>query len=138
MFFDQIAFSISWCDFPRNFTGNGLPKMALQFLIVSFQMTSLKLSILLLRFYFHVVLEPLKTNFHRNFLFKRVLGFVTLEFRSFCVERHLYDGRESCRLSCRLKKRLISANLALNSTTGIRKSITLMFISSSRNNFTLL
>ena len=34
-----------------------------------------KLSILL-RFYFHDVLEQLKTNFHTNFHFKRVLGFV--------------------------------------------------------------
>ena len=34
-----------------------------------------KLSILL-RFYFHDVLEQLKTNFHTNFRFKRVLGFV--------------------------------------------------------------
>ena len=34
-----------------------------------------KLSILL-RFYFHGVLEQLKTNFHTNFRFKRVLGFV--------------------------------------------------------------
>ena len=34
-----------------------------------------KLSILA-RFYFHDVLEQLKTNFHTNFCFKRVLGFV--------------------------------------------------------------
>ena len=34
-----------------------------------------KLSILL-RFYFHGVLEQLKTNFQTNFRFKRVLGFV--------------------------------------------------------------
>ena len=34
-----------------------------------------KLSILP-RFYFHDVLEQLKTNFHKNFRFKRVLGFV--------------------------------------------------------------
>ena len=27
-------------------------------------------------FYFHYVLEQLKTNFHTNFRFKRVLGFV--------------------------------------------------------------
>ena len=43
--------------------------------IVGFDMTSLKLSILP-RFYFHDVLEQLKTNFHTNFRFKRVLGFV--------------------------------------------------------------
>ena len=34
-----------------------------------------KLSILL-RFYFHGVLEQLKINFQANFPFKRVLGFV--------------------------------------------------------------
>ena len=34
-----------------------------------------KLSILL-RFYFHDALEQLKTNFHTNFRFKRVLGFL--------------------------------------------------------------
>ena len=37
--------------------------------------TRRKLSILL-RFYFHGVLEQLKTNFQTNFRFKRVLGFV--------------------------------------------------------------
>ena len=31
---------------------------------------------ILLRFYFHGVLEHLKTNFQTNFRFKRVLGFV--------------------------------------------------------------
>ena len=36
---------------------------------------STKLSILP-RFYFHNVSEQLKTNFHTNFRFKRVLGFV--------------------------------------------------------------
>ena len=48
--------------------------------IVGFHMTSLtfkrkKLSILP-RFYFHDALEQLKTNFHTNFRFKMVLGFV--------------------------------------------------------------
>ena len=32
--------------------------------------------LILLRFYFHGVFEQLKTNFQRNFRFKRVLGFV--------------------------------------------------------------
>ena len=40
-----------------------------------FHMTSLKLSILP-RFYFHDVLEQLKTNYLKNFRFKGVLGFV--------------------------------------------------------------
>ena len=38
-----------------------------------------KLSILP-RFYFHEVLEQLKTNFHTTFRFKRVLGFVIIEY----------------------------------------------------------
>ena len=44
----------------------------------SFNVTKIqttKLSILP-RFYFHDVLEQLKTNFHTNFRFKRVPGFV--------------------------------------------------------------
>ena len=50
----------------------------LRLLLVSHDVTKIqttKLSILL-RFYFHDVLEQLKTNFHTNFRFKRVLGFV--------------------------------------------------------------
>ena len=53
-----------------------------------------KLSILL-RFYFHGVLEQFKTNFQTNFRFKRVLT---------------WRPRE---LSCRLKKLLISGNFAI-------------------------
>ena len=53
-----------------------------------------KLSILL-RFYFHGVLEQLKTNFQTNFRFKRVLT---------------WRPRE---LLCRLKKWLISGNFAI-------------------------
>ena len=63
-----------------------------------------KLSILP-RFYFHDVLEQLKNNFHTNFRFKRVLGFLqysTLEFLSFCATRYLHDGQESCHVD--LKK----------------------------------
>ena len=47
----------------------------------------------------HDVLEQLKTNFHKNFRFKRVLGFVieyTLEFLRFWVTRGLHGGQESC------------------------------------------
>ena len=61
-----------------------------------------KLSILL-KFYFHDVLEQLKTNFHTNFCFKRVLGFV-IEYA------FTWRPRE---LSCRLKKWLISGNFAI-------------------------
>ena len=35
------------------------------------------------RFYFHDVLEQLKTNFHTNFRFKMVLGFV-IEYAWIC------------------------------------------------------
>ena len=51
-----------------------------------------KLSILP-RFYFHDALEQLKTNFHTNFRFKRVLGFV---IEDACVTRYLHDDQESC------------------------------------------
>ena len=48
--------------------------------ITGFHMTSLKFKIkklsILPRFYFHDALEQLKANFHTNFSFKRVLGFV--------------------------------------------------------------
>ena len=48
--------------------------------IVGFHMTSLKIQSkklsILPRFYFHDTLEQLKTNFHTNFRFKRVLGLV--------------------------------------------------------------
>ena len=47
---------------------------------VGFHMTSLKFKLkklsILPRFYFHDALQQLKTNFHTNFRFKRVLGFV--------------------------------------------------------------
>ena len=48
--------------------------------IVGFHMTSLKIQTtklsILLRLYFHGVLEQLKTNCQTNSRFKRVLGFV--------------------------------------------------------------
>ena len=48
--------------------------------IVGFHMTSLKFKLkkisILPGFYFHDALEQLKTNFHANFRFKRILGFV--------------------------------------------------------------
>ena len=75
-----IAFSISWCDHSKKLHRKWTVKNVIVISIVSFQMTSLKLSILLLRFYFHDVLEHLKTNFHTDLRFKRVLGFVTLAF----------------------------------------------------------
>ena len=85
--------------------------------IVGFHMTSLKfkpkkLSILR-RFYFHDALEQLKTNFHTNFCFKRVLGFV-IEYA--WISKLLRDAAFAWRpreLSCRLKKLLISGNSAI-------------------------
>ena len=49
-----------------------------------------KLSILP-RFYFHDALEQLKTNFHTNFRFKRVLGFV-IEYKRREVAYNLRDS----------------------------------------------
>ena len=57
-----------------------------------------KLSILP-RFYFHDVLEQLKTNFYTNFRFKRVLGFVIeyawiSKLSSDAAFTDLHDGQE--------------------------------------------
>ena len=71
-----------------------------------------KLSILP-RFYFHDTLEQLKTNFHTNYCFKRVLGFV-IEYA--LISKLLRDVALTWRpreLSCSLKKRLISGNFAI-------------------------
>ena len=67
----------------------------------------------LLRFYFHGVLEQLKTNFQTNFRFKRVLGFV-IEYA--WISKLLRDAAFTWRpreLSFRLKKRLFSRNFAI-------------------------
>ena len=64
--------------------------------VTKFQTSEL---LILLRFYFHDVLEQLKTNIQTNFHSEWVLGLVidyTLEFLSFCVTWPLHDGRESC------------------------------------------
>ena len=74
-------------------------------------------------FYFHDVLEQLKTNFHTNFCFKRVLGFV-IEYRYAWISKFLHDAvftwwpRE---LSCRLKKWLISGNFASSTVHVLEK-----------------
>ena len=65
------------------------------------------------RFYFHDVLEHLKHNFHTNFRFKTVLGFV-IEYA--WISKLLRDAAFTWRpreLSCRLKKWLISGNFAI-------------------------
>ena len=69
-----------------------------------------KLSILL-RFYFHGVLEQLKTNFQTNFRFKRALGFI-IEYA--WISKLLLDAAFTWRtreVSFRLKKWLFSGNL---------------------------
>ena len=71
-----------------------------------------KLSILL-RFYFHGVLEQLKTNFQANFRFKKVLGFV-IEYA--WISKLLRDAAFTWRpkeLSFRIKKWLFSRNFAI-------------------------
>ena len=74
--------------------------MSIQSSILGHNVTKIqtkKLS-LLLSFYFHVVLQHLKTVIQTNFRFKRVLRFLrhwTLAFPGFCVTRHLADGQES-------------------------------------------
>ena len=71
-----------------------------------------KLSILL-KFYFHGVLEQLKTNFQTTFSFKRVLGFV-IEYA--WISKLLRDAaftRRPRELSFRLKKWLFSGNFAI-------------------------
>ena len=91
--------------------------------IVGFHVTSLKIQTTKLsippRFYFHDVLEQLKTNFHTNFRFKRVLEV----------------GQESCHVG--LKMTYFREFCYLNSLC-VRKSIASMFTSSSKNKFTLL
>ena len=71
-----------------------------------------KLSILL-RFYFHGVLEQLKTNFQTNFRLKRVLGFVIgYAWISQLLREAAFTWRPR-ELSFRLKKWLFSRNFAI-------------------------
>ena len=90
------------------------------------------------RFYFHDVLEQLKTNFQTNFPFKRVLGFV-IEYP--WISKLLRDAAFTWwprELSCRLKKMTYFRKFCYLNSLCIRKSITLMFMSFSKNKFTLL
>ena len=79
-----------------------------------------KLSILL-RFYFHGVLEQLKTNFQTNFRFKRFLGFV-IEYawisKLLCDAAFTWRPRE---LSFRLKNWLFSRTFAINTVQVLEK-----------------
>ena len=78
--------------------------------------------LILLRFYFHDVKEQLKTSIIYSYKFSLRMG-PTLEFLSFCVTRHFtWRSRE---LSRWLKKRLISANLAIWTVHVLEKVIPL-------------
>ena len=94
-----------------------------------------KLSILLRR-YFHYVLEQLRTSFHTNFCFKRVLGFV-IEY--VWISKLLCDVAFTWRPGELSFQKVTSFGefCDLNSS-WIRESINLMFMSSLRNKFTLL
>ena len=79
-------------------------------LVTKIQTTTLSI---LPRFYFHDVLGQLKSNFHANFRFKRVLGFVT---EHAWISKLLHDGAFTWRpreLSRRLKIYLILGNFAI-------------------------
>ena len=93
-----------------------------------------KISILL-GFYFHDVLEQLKTNFHTNFRFKRVLGFV-IEYA--WISKLLRHAAYTWRPRERLKKVTYFRKFCYLNSSCIRKSTTLMFMSFSKNKFTLL
>ena len=82
-----------------------MPKMCLCNCWFSHDVTKIQTKKLwiLPRFYLHDAFKSsLKTIFHTNFRFKRVLawfcGRVRLRFLSFCVTRHfnLHDGQENC------------------------------------------
>ena len=90
------------------------------------------------RFYFHDVLQQLKTNFHKNFRFKRVLGFV-IEYAwiSKLLSAAVFTWRPR-ELSLYVKKMTYFGEFCHLNSSCIRKSITLIFMSSSKNKFTLL
>ena len=88
-----------------------------------------KLSILP-RFYFHDALEQLNTNFHTNFRFKRVLGFV-IEYA--WISKLLRDAAFTWR-----SRELLCRKFCYLNSSCIRKSIPLMFMNFSKNKFTLL
>ena len=94
---------------------------------------SKKLSILP-RFYFHDALEQLKTNFR----FKRVLGFVIEYAWISKLSRNVAFTWRPRELSCRFKKMAYFRTFCYLNSSCISKSITVMFMSFSKNKFTLL
>ena len=79
---------------------------------------------LLLSFYFHVVLQQLKTFTQTSFRFRKVLCFVT---------RHLADARKAVIL---VKNITDFGRFCYLNILCLRKNITLIFMSSSNNEFT--
>ena len=135
-FFAQLFFvlpsqSVAWRHRERLWSG---PYCWFSYDVTKIQ--TAKLSILL-RF-FYGVLEQLKTNFPSNFLFKRVLGFV-IEYP--WIFKLLRDAAFTWRpkmLSFRIKKVTFFEKFCYLNISSVRKSITSMFMSSSRSKFTLL
>ena len=85
-----------------------------------------------------ILLSRCKANFHINFRFERVLGFV-VEYA--WISKLLPDASFTCRpreLSCRFKKMIYFRKFCCLNGSCIRKSMTLMFMSFSKNKFTLL
>ena len=94
-----------------------------------------KLSILL-SFYFHEVLQHLKTVFYTNFRFQRVLRFA---IEDAWISRLLHDAAFSWRpakLVCGLKTSLIFWDFAIRKISCLRINTTLIFMSSSSDEFT--
>ena len=105
------------------------------FLMSSLKIQTKKLSIPP-RFYFHDALKQLKTNFHTNFRFKRVLGFV-IEY--VWISKLLCDVAFTWRPGELSFQKVTSFGEFCDlSSSWIRESINLMFMNSSRNKFRLL
>ena len=101
------------------------PKVQLVYCWFSHDVTKIQTKKLLTlpRFYFHDALEQLKTNFHTNFRFKRVLSFV-IEYA--WISKLLGDATFTWRprdLSCWLKQWLISGNFAILTVHVLQKAL---------------
>ena len=83
-----------------------------------FSQSNYKTISILLRFYFHGVLEHLKTNFRTNFRFKRVLGFV-IEYA--WISKLLRDAAFTWRPRELSWKWLFSRNFAIKTVQVLEK-----------------
>jgi len=92
---------------------------------------------LLPSFYLHVVLQHLKTFIQKKFGSKGffVSRHCTLEFPGFCVTRHLAGGRHSSQVWFK-NVILIFVRFCYLNIPCLRITITLIFMSSSRDEFT--